>query len=493
MRVEGADRPVALEHAVAQRGDVDVVVARPDGQVGRVAGVDRPHAVLNARHGRLVDRVLRHAGILRVADPDRAVRALLRQQRGIGVADFKRAVPRQVEVLDTRVRKGIRRDVDGRVEVEHQIVQAGARKGAGADALHVFAEVQLRAPRVFKRALADDAQGLRQLQRVVVAIVHERAVADLLKALVPHDQAAGNVVERLRADGAQRGGEHDVLDVARLTERLRADRFKPFRQNQAVDRIIVAHRFLADGAHRHAADALRDDEPCVHADIAGDFARLRVDLEVTLLDGVLHDDGVLPARAQAACRAVRVRERRRVGIHLVVRHDDHAVVRQPVKQPVRLFKHRALAQEAHLAQALAGAERAADIAHGRGHRDAFKRPAAVEVARANDLQAFGQRHVRQSVHKADDALLQRAQRVREREAGDVVLVLQLAAADGVHQAAVHLVGHDDIAAERAVELRIQVVGIVAPYALLRRCGQCERQQTQNRQQHDGLFHVLFLP
>ena len=89
MRIEGADRLIAPKHAVAQRGDVDVVVIRPDGQVGRVAGVEGPHAVLDARYGHLVLRVLRHAGGLRVVDPDRTVRALLRQQRGVGVAGFK--------------------------------------------------------------------------------------------------------------------------------------------------------------------------------------------------------------------------------------------------------------------------------------------------------------------------------------------------------------------------------------------------------------------
>ena len=417
--IEGADGLIALEQAVAQGSDLDIIINRPDGQILLIAVIRRPHAVFNGRDLRLIDRFLRHAGGNGVVDPDRAVRALILQHRRIGVAVFKGAVPGQIQVGDIGIRKRVRRNVDRLIEVKHQVIQRSFRKGARADVLQLAAQVQFLAPGALKRFLADGSDGGGQGQDVGM-VVHKRPRADFLQALAPVDPVDLRVHERVVPDLPEAGGEANIGQVARVLKRPRPDALQALGEEDDIHRVVARKGAFADGLHRHAADALGDLHVGVVFRVAGDRAGLGVKGKPVPLVLLFARRGVFAAGLQVSRRVERVGQRLRVGLQLVVGHVDHIVVAQPVKAPVDIQEDRACALEGDLLQVFTGAERAVNDPHAGRNGQAGQRVAVREVG-ADILQTVVERHAGQAVHPRDDPALDGAQRVGHGQGSDFIV------------------------------------------------------------------------
>ena len=488
--IEGADGLIALEQAVAQCGDFDLIVDCPHSQVGLAAVVDRPHAVFDGGDFRLVHREFRHAGAVGVVDPHGTVGALVLQQLCVGVAVFKGAVPGQIQVGHIRFDERIRRDVDGRVEVEDQVVQRGAREGAGADGLHIAAQVQLLAPGALEGAFADGLHrfGEGEDGRLVVL---ERPRTDLLQTLAPVNPADLRAEERVVADGLQRGGELHIGETAGVRECARVDALQAFGEHDAIDGIVAPEGVFGDGLHRHAADGLRDFHVGVILAIAGDRAGGCVEHKPILIVFLFGDGSALAAGLEVVRRAIGILQRGRVGVQLVVGHVDHIILRHHEEAPFRADEHRAGALKADLFQICAVGEGAFHDAHAGRNGHAGQRVAAGKAA-AEVLHAVVQRHLGQAIHRGDDATLEGAQRIGHRQGSDFVLLVKGIVFNGVDQIAVHLGGDRHIAAQVAVQLQIHVVVVIRPLRLLRQRGHAGQQKQRQKQSNDSLCQKRFL-
>ena len=487
MRVEGTDRLIALEHAVAQRGDVDVVIIRPHGQILLISIIYLPYAIFNGRYIDFVDRILRHAAADGVVDPHRAVRALILEQRGIRVAVFDAAVPRQIQVGDAGIHKRIRRDVDHLIEIKHEIIQPRIGKGARADGFHAAAQVQFLTPCAFKRALSDGFDRRRERQNALLA-VPERPRADFLQALVPVDQVDLGVKERIVADGFERGGEMRIAKVAGVLERAGVNALQSLREDDAVHGVIAREGFLTDGLHRHAADGRGDLDIGVIFLVAGNRAGGSIERKPVLIACRFRDDSVFAAGLKVLRRAVGVFERLRVSVQLIIRYVDHIAVAQPVKAPAGVQEERACALKSNLLQAFTGANRAIHNANAGRNGQCGQRIAVAEIG-ADVLQTIVERHAGQAVHPGDGPALERAQRVGHRQRGDLMVRLKGVVPNGIGRIAVHLRGDRHVAAERAGRHENHVAIVVRPLRLVRQCGYARKHKQCKKQSDDSFFQV----
>ena len=487
MRIEGTDGLVALEQAVTQGGHIDIIVGRPDRQIGLGAVVGLPHAILNGGDFKRVGRVFRdRAG--RIVDPYRAVRALLREQGGIGVPVLKAAVPGQIHILKIGIDERVRRDVDGAVEVEGHIGQRASGEGAGADVLHAAAQIQLLTPGILKGTIADGAQRARQLQHGGPN-VPEGPAADLLQPFAPPDVEEIRVAKRFLPDDPQRGREGGPGQIAGLTEGCSLNALQPLREHDAVDAVVVPEGLRADGLHRHAADGRGNLHEGVVLPVGGDGAGGSIEIKPALGVGNPGIDGILAAGLQAIRRCVDIRQRVGIGAQLIVGHIDHAVVRQPSKAPIGVQKDRANALEGDRLQAFAGVDRAVHDAHAGRNRQAGQRAAVVEGG-ADVLQAVVQLHAGQAVHPRNGPLLNRPQRVGHRQRGDLMVGIEDAVLKGVDRIPVHLGGDRHVTAHAAFQLQAHVSAVVRPQLFLRqpRQRQGQQQHRQQRRQPFSAFH-----
>ena len=373
--VEGTDGLIALEHAVAQGGDINIVIDRPDGQVGLAAVIRRPYAACNRCNIGLIDGALRHAGGFGIVDPHSAVGALVAQHGFIGTAVLLRAVPGQIQVGHIGFGKRVRCNVDGRIEVKHQVIQRGLGKGAGADGFQAAAQVQLLTPCILKCAFTDGSDGAGQGQDGFHVIL-ERPRADFLQALAPVDPQGLRVVERFVADGFQRGGEAHIGDVAGILERARLNALQPLGEHHAIDGIIALECLRANGLHRHAADGRGNLHIGVILPVAGDRAGGRVKGEPVLGVLLFGNHGVFAAGLQMIRRAVGIPQRRRVGGQLIVRHIDGVVLRQHGEAPVPADEQGACTLEADFPQICTGADSSVHDADAGWNGQAGQRAAA---------------------------------------------------------------------------------------------------------------------
>ena len=484
--IEGADGLIALEQAVAQGGDRNVVIVRPHGQILLIAVIRLPHAVFDGCDLGLVDRILRHTAAFRVVDPDGAVRALIPEQRGIGVAVLDAAVPGQVKVGNLGVGKCIRRDVNQLMEIKHDVIQRAIGKGTRTDAFHLAAQVQLLAPRALEGALADGSDRGGQHQDAFAAIL-ERPRADFLQALAPVDLADLGVEEGVVADGFQRGGKFDVAQAAGVLERAGFNARQALGEDDAVHGVIAPEGVLADGLHRHAADGRRNLNKGMILLVAGDGASGSVKDE-PVLAALRGEEGVFAAGAEMLRRAVGLRQGGGVGVELIVGHIDHIVAAQPVKAPVGVQEERAGALEGDFLQVFTGVERAVHNADAGGNGQAGQRIAVVEIG-ADVLQAVVERDAGQAVHPGDGPVLDGPQRIRHRQRSDRIVRVKAVVLDGVDRIAIHLRRDDHIPADLAHPLETQVARVIGPGGSLlrpsRAANQAQRQQGQQEQ-----FQVL---
>ena len=449
--IEGTNGLIALEKAVAQGSDIDVAIGSPDGQIGLIAVIGRPYAVLDGGHVKRVGRSGRHAAADGIVDPHGAVRALLRQHGCVSIAVPEAAVPGQIQIGHLRIGKGIGGNVDGLIQVEGHVIQEGARKGPGADALHVSAQVQLLAPGALKGIIADDANRGGQAEDRCLRVT-EGPRADLLQTLAPVDPAGLGIHEAVVADHPQGCGKAEVIHVAGLLEGSFLNALQALGQDQCVDGIIAAEGILADGLHRHAADAGGNLQPGMEFDVAVNRPGGRVEVEPVFIVLRRAGHGVLPAGLQPTGSVINIRQRGGVGIKLIVGDIDHAVLRQQVEAPVLRQKEGAFAFEADLPQIVAGAEGGVHRADAGGHGNAGQRRAVAEVAVADVLQPVIEAHLRQTAHVADGRILQRAQGVRHGQRGHVVPAVKGSAADGGYLAAVHLSRDDHVTGKIAADI-----------------------------------------
>ena len=407
--IEGTDGLVALEHAVAQGSDIDIVIDCPNGQIGLAAVIFRPDAASNRGDIGPVDGLLRYAAGNGIVDPHSAVGALVAQHGFIGAAVLLRAVPGQIQVGHIGFGKRVRRNVDGLVEIKHQVIQRGFGKGAGADGFQAAAQVQLLTPCILKCAFTDGSDGAGQGQDGF-HIILERPRADFLQALAPVDPQGLRVVERFVADGFQRGGEADIDDVAGILERTCLNALQPLGEHHAIDGIIALECLWANGLHRHAADGCGDFHIGVILPVAGDRAGGRVKGEPVLGVLLFGNHGVFAAGLQMLRRAVGVLQRRRVGFQLIVRHIDGVVLRHHGEAPVRADEQGACTLEADFPQICTGADSSVHDTDAGWNGQAGQCVAVGEIG-ADVLQPVVQVDGGQAVHPGDGSALECAQRV----------------------------------------------------------------------------------
>ena len=460
MRIEGADGLAALEQAVAEGGDVDVVIIRPDGQIGVTAIVDHPDAVVNGGDVGFVLRIVGHAGGNGVVDPYRAVGALLRQQSRIGVAVFQTAVPGQVEVGYVGFGKRVGGDVDGRIQIKHHVVERRIREGTGADVLHGIAQIQLRAAGGLKRAVADVLHRGGQGQDSGL-IVLECPGADGLQAFAPADLVKLGIEERIVADGLQGGGELHVNQIAAVRKRAGFDALQSLGEDDAEDGVVAFKGIFADGLHGDAADGLGDLQIGVVLHVTVDGAGCRVEIEPVLVVLRLGDDRVLAAGLQMLRRSVGFLQRRGIGVQLVIRHVDRVILRHHEEAQTGLDEQRACALEADLLQVFAGDEGLVHDPDAGRNGHAGQRIAIREVA-AEVLQPVVQRHAGQFLHRGDGAAVDRAQRIGHRQERDFVLSVKGVEGDGVDGLTVHIGGDRHIAAELSHQLQTVIAVVIFP-------------------------------
>ena len=477
--IEGTNGLAALEQAVAQGSDIDVAIGSPDGQIGLIAMIGRPHAVLDGGHIHAIDRIGRHAAADGIVDPHRAVRALLRQHGCVGIAVLDAAVPGQIQIGHLRIGKGIGGNVDGLIQVKDHVVQEGARKGPGADALHVSAQVQLLAPGALKGIIADDANRGGQAEDRCLRVT-EGPRADLLQTLAPVDPAGLGIHEAVVADHPQGCGKTEVIHVAGLLEGRFLHALQTLRQDQRVDGIVAAEGLLADGLHRHAADARGNLHPGMVFLVSGDRAGGRVEGEPVLMIVRGTGRGVFPAGLQTVGGAVGIGQGGSIGVQLIVGDADHAVLRQPAEAPFRLQEEGAFALKADLPQIVAGAEGGIHHADAGRHGDAAQRGAVAEIAVADILQPVVEAHLAQAAHVADGGGLQRAQGIRHGQGGDIIFILKQTAPDGGYGIAVHISGKNHIPGHFAAHPEIHVVRVIGPDRLLRQGGRAKGKHRQGQ-------------
>ena len=491
MGIEGTDGLAALEQAVSQGGDIDIIIDGPDGQVGLIAVIGCPFAVLNGGHVDFVDGIGGYAAADGIVDPHRAVRALLRQHGRVSVAVLEAAVPGQIQIGHLRIGKGVGGDINGLVQVENHVVQESGRKGPGADALHITAQVQFLAPGALKGHIADDANrgGQAEDRRMRVA---EGLRADLLQALAPVDPAGLGIHEAIVADDPQGRGEAEVIDIAGLPESGFLNALQALGQDQRIDGIVTAEGLLADGLHRHAADAGGNLQPGMELGVAVNRPGGRVEVEPGILVLLRTGHGVLPAGLQPAGSVLSIRQRGGVGVQLIVGDVNHAVLRQQVEAPILRQEEGAFALEADLPQIIAAAEGGIHRADAGGNGNAGQRRAVAEIAIADVLQPVIKANLRQPAHVADGGILQRAQGVRHGQGGHVVHAVKGSVADGGYLAAIHLGRDDHIASQIAADSEAQVVRVIGPDGFLRQRGCAKGQQRQGHQHPENPLHLFHL-
>ena len=275
--------------------------------------IGRPYAVFDGCDAAFVQGIFRYAAGNGIVDPYRAIGTLFGQHCRIGIAGFERAIPGKVQVRQICIDKRVWGDVDRRVQIENHIIQAGPRKCASSNGFNRAAQIQFLTLGGFKGALADGFHRGRQGQNGFVVVL-ERPRANRLQPLVPFNCVDLGVEKRIVSDGFQGRGEVDKVEIAGLLEGARFNGFQSFGKDCAVDGIIAAERFLADGFHGYAADGFGELHKGMIFAVSGDGAGGSVKIKPAFRVFRFRNHGVFSAGFEMLRCAVGILQRFGVGV-----------------------------------------------------------------------------------------------------------------------------------------------------------------------------------
>ena len=313
-------------------------------------------------------------------------------------------------------------------------------KGHFADGLHIGAEGQGLEVSAHERLVTNDAQGGGQLRVEQVGAAGKNALAQGLQAFCPvNDPQRIAAVEGIVLDRFEGGGEFHINQTVAVREAGALQHFHALGNIQHIHRVIRGKGSAADGAHSHAADGGRNVHAAGRAVVLGDGAGGGIKGEVAFRRSPVNDNGILAAGLNALEHLVIPGKGSLVGVHLIVGHIDHAVGVQIVEGLVGVihWEQGTDALKGHALERSAANDRAMHQLH-RGRDDQALQAAHVtDAAGADDHQLLGQGQGGDGAQTCQRVPINVAHRIRDGQAGDLLVgheghIVQAHDLDAVH-------------------------------------------------------------